>query len=976
MKIFSYWITALLLSLSFVFSSHGQVLLEDFNRPNSATVGNSWTEVETGDPGSGASIVGNLLELSSPTAGGIAGRTYVYRDVSTVYNTTYSSNAGTITWAFNMESSVTPTSFGAGGVGVAYVLGSTSSNFISSGNGYAVVYGHNGAKLRLVRFTNGLGTASNISGFVSTSTNITPGKFSIKVTYNPTNQVWSLFYRTDGASFSDPLTGSFTSVGNASNSTYTSIPLNFSGAYFNYSTSANIKANFDNIYRPSSIVAPSCPTLTAPSNAATSVCPNSVNFKWTAGSTGNASATSYFVYIGTDGGGVTLPTNLVNGFNNGISTSYQATNLLSNTTYYWAVVPSNSAGTPSGCTINSFTTTINPTIGTVTTDNTNIGSCTGVSSANLTLSSYTGGTLRWQLYNGSTWSNINGLNNMMSINVSPAATTSYRANVSTSGCSNVISNTITITVPTTPTYIATLTSPYIQSFSASPSCLTTSIVSGTTDWTYAANFTSVTGKNITPYSGSHMAVFNAPTGSKAQLITPIIDLTSPSITKPWLSFACVGGKNGTADNLKVYLSSDGGSTWGTAVATYTPEYSWFTNQWQRIGNIDLATYDGANVRIMFEAESFGGSPIALDEIHVFNMSCITPSGLATIGTDYYSTTFTWNAQGDSAQVRYRKVGTTTWIYSPYLTTNSWAWNKLVPNTNFEWELLVWCGAGAVTSTSVFTTTNDAPALSGMNVTGISYGKATFSWAAVTGAVRYRVSVSSDNGTTWSSPIEVTGTSRLYTTLSSGVSYKWRVSPVYGYLYLESVGTYLGPNFSTLTCEATNLAYNLTAPTTVKFTWDAIPGATRYWTRISSDNGVTWSNPVFVTTPTRTYSGLAPGTTYLWQVAGACDGAIRNYIDGPSFSTVAPKYALMDSGDAVNKVVVYPNPVEDFLSVYADSVSTGSYIQIVDTYGKTIAQISITESLTVIPTAELSSGLYILYIVNNQEVDFVTKFIKK
>ncbi len=66
-------------------------------------------------------------------------------------------------------------------------------------------------------------------------------------------------------------------------------------------------------------------------------------------------ATSYDLYFGTDGGGVTTPTNIENGTN--VPTNSYGPSLQSNTTYYIQVVPRNSQGTAGGCgTIWSFTT--------------------------------------------------------------------------------------------------------------------------------------------------------------------------------------------------------------------------------------------------------------------------------------------------------------------------------------------------------------------------------------------------------------------------------------------------------------------------------------------------------------------------------------------------------------------------------------------------------------------------------------------
>ncbi len=66
-------------------------------------------------------------------------------------------------------------------------------------------------------------------------------------------------------------------------------------------------------------------------------------------------AASYDLYFGTDGGGISTPTNIENGTNFGVASYGPA--LQSNTTYYLQVVPRNNQGPAAGCnTIWSFTT--------------------------------------------------------------------------------------------------------------------------------------------------------------------------------------------------------------------------------------------------------------------------------------------------------------------------------------------------------------------------------------------------------------------------------------------------------------------------------------------------------------------------------------------------------------------------------------------------------------------------------------------
>ena len=68
--------------------------------------------------------------------------------------------------------------------------------------------------------------------------------------------------------------------------------------------------------------------------------------------------TGYRLYFGTDGGGIDTPVNLANGLEG--TSPYTPVNTFSyNTTYYWQVVPYNTAGDATGCPIWSFATDLN-----------------------------------------------------------------------------------------------------------------------------------------------------------------------------------------------------------------------------------------------------------------------------------------------------------------------------------------------------------------------------------------------------------------------------------------------------------------------------------------------------------------------------------------------------------------------------------------------------------------------------------------
>ena len=96
-------------------------------------------------------------------------------------------------------------------------------------------------------------------------------------------------------------------------------------------------------------LAPGCASYTSPTDGAVdvSVTPQ---LSWST-ATG---ATGYKVYYGTDGGDLGTPITL------GEVTSYQLPQLGYETQYFWKVVPFNSGGEASGCSVISFTTQKNP----------------------------------------------------------------------------------------------------------------------------------------------------------------------------------------------------------------------------------------------------------------------------------------------------------------------------------------------------------------------------------------------------------------------------------------------------------------------------------------------------------------------------------------------------------------------------------------------------------------------------------------
>jgi hypothetical protein len=238
------------------------ILSENFATSQGATpttsgaIGTSSWSVSRSGADWGGAINGGVLSLTNDASGttNASGWVYASTALSSVgnFNTKLADSLGLVSWSFNLRQIRTdPAGFGSGSYGVGFVLGSTGTYSATSGNGYAVVLGQSGAtdSVRLVSFTAGLqGTLTDLIISTSPLADVGAEYLSVKVTYNPANNTWSLLGRNDGASsFADPSVGSLSSLGTAVNSTYTGIAVASLGAYWQGSTAANQTAFFDNI---------------------------------------------------------------------------------------------------------------------------------------------------------------------------------------------------------------------------------------------------------------------------------------------------------------------------------------------------------------------------------------------------------------------------------------------------------------------------------------------------------------------------------------------------------------------------------------------------------------------------------------------------------------------------------------------------------------------------------------------------------
>jgi hypothetical protein len=175
-------------------------------------------------------------------------------------------------------------------------------------------------------------------------------------------------------------------------------------------------ANQDGIYVDDISIAatnipPSCATSFSPANLATNVAATA-NLTW---ASGGGAPTGYKIFFGTDN----PPTNIANGTNLGLVTTYDPPgNMAYSTLHYWKIVPYNTYGDASGCTVISFTTQANPNYGSSSSSNYNFANSTP-GGAGSPVGQPTYNWITEQTNEVTTWTSGTGDDGYFTINLSP-----------------------------------------------------------------------------------------------------------------------------------------------------------------------------------------------------------------------------------------------------------------------------------------------------------------------------------------------------------------------------------------------------------------------------------------------------------------------------------------------------------------------------------------------------------------------------
>jgi hypothetical protein len=201
---------------------------------------------------------------------------------------------------------------------------------------------------------------------------------------------------------------------------------------------------------------------------------------------------------------------------------------------------------------------------------------------------------------------------------------------------------------------------------------------------------------------------------------------------------------------------------------------------------------------------------------------------------------------------------------------------------------------AVISQGSFGRPYEPTLVSPVNTESVPSTTVLFRWNTTTGAVTYRLQVSTNSGFTslFYNDSTLTDTSKSLSGLSVGATYYWRVNAkngigTSGYSSQWSFSTTPGPPpVPTLVSPANDSTGLPTSPT---LTWTVSPNATSYRLQVSTSSA--FPSTVFddstLTGTSQALSGLAKGITYFWHVRSKGTNGSSNFSTTFNFTTIFP-----------------------------------------------------------------------------------------
>ena len=298
--------------------------------------------------------------------------------------------------------------------------------------------------------------------------------------------------------------------------------------------------------------------------------------------------------------------------------------------------------------------------------------------------------------------------------------------------------------------------------------------------------------------------------------------------------------------------------------------------------------------------------------------CPVPTGLGDSAITATSAMVYWTAADWSASynIRYKKIGDTTWMYSAITGTEK-ELSGLNCGTAYEFEVQNVCTDTGVYSDSVvfWTLSCACPTPSGLFTTALATNTATLNWPAVTGALHYTVRYRSVGTYPWTT--DTTSLTHMNIAgLACGTQYEFQVG---SYCSVTSSSSYsVSDTFATTSCPCpmpTTLAASSITTTTANLSWSSVVWAAFYNFRYRAVGATAWIVDSSNTT-SKKVTGLTCGTVYEFQLQSVCGGlGLGSYTASTDFTTATCLPTSASSG-AIS--VYFNQPVDNSVAIGANA----------------------------------------------------------
>jgi len=206
----------------------------------------------------------------------------------------------------------------------------------------------------------------------------------------------------------------------------------------------------------------------------------------------------------------------------------------------------------------------------------------------------------------------------------------------------------------------------------------------TTGWRYTTGGAYSPGGANSTTNSARFHSYGINSGVTSDFITPVLDFSVSSETKT-LSFYYINA-SGT-DNLKVYLSTDGGANYGSSLLTVGVSSSW------TLKTVDLGTSTSNNVKIKLTGTSdYGNDDIGIDQVLITYPQAGLP-GVVTNPNPINSATgvalngnLTWDFGADTStyDLWFGPTGSMTKVVdNQAVTTGIYAYSNLSTDTEYR-----------------------------------------------------------------------------------------------------------------------------------------------------------------------------------------------------------------------------------------------------------------------------------------------------